>query len=201
MIKAIETEYKGYRFRSRLEARWAVFFDTAGIEWQYETEGYNLKETYEGWSCPDVDIEDIGKPDSFCYLPDFYLPALKTWVEIKPKDNDGWPDKKASSKAMLLAAMTGHQVVIIKGLPGIRANDSYMGFVFSADCADSDQFFGYCLKCKALKIGFLAWAERICEDYERCGYYRKEDLSCTPLLINAVTAARSARFEHGKKGA
>lgn len=25
-IKAIETEYKGYRFRSRLEARWAVFF-------------------------------------------------------------------------------------------------------------------------------------------------------------------------------
>jgi hypothetical protein len=26
-IKAIETSYKGYRFRSRLEARWAVFFD------------------------------------------------------------------------------------------------------------------------------------------------------------------------------
>jgi hypothetical protein len=26
--KAIETHYKGYRFRSRLEARWAVFFDT-----------------------------------------------------------------------------------------------------------------------------------------------------------------------------
>ena len=30
-IKAIETYYKGYRFRSRLEARWAVFFDAAGI--------------------------------------------------------------------------------------------------------------------------------------------------------------------------
>jgi hypothetical protein len=26
-IKAIETRYKGYRFRSRLEARWSVFFD------------------------------------------------------------------------------------------------------------------------------------------------------------------------------
>lgn len=26
--QVIETEYKGYRFRSRLEARWAVFFDT-----------------------------------------------------------------------------------------------------------------------------------------------------------------------------
>ena len=26
-IKPIETKYNGYRFRSRLEARWAVFFD------------------------------------------------------------------------------------------------------------------------------------------------------------------------------
>lgn len=26
-MKAIETEYNGYKFRSRLEARWAVFFD------------------------------------------------------------------------------------------------------------------------------------------------------------------------------
>jgi len=26
--QVIETEYKWYRFRSRTEARWAVFFDT-----------------------------------------------------------------------------------------------------------------------------------------------------------------------------
>ena len=31
-IAAIETEYCGYRFRSRLEARWAVFLDALGIE-------------------------------------------------------------------------------------------------------------------------------------------------------------------------
>ena len=35
-IRAIETSYDGYRFRSRLEARWAVFFNEAGIEYQYE---------------------------------------------------------------------------------------------------------------------------------------------------------------------
>ena len=34
-IKAIETYYKGYRFRSRLEARWAVFFDAACVEYEY----------------------------------------------------------------------------------------------------------------------------------------------------------------------
>lgn len=42
MIKAIETSYKGYRFRSRLEARWAVFFDALGIAWEYEPEGFEL---------------------------------------------------------------------------------------------------------------------------------------------------------------
>jgi len=41
-LKAIQTEYKGYRFRSRLEARWAVFFDTLGVKWEYEPEGYDL---------------------------------------------------------------------------------------------------------------------------------------------------------------
>lgn len=56
MIRAIETRYKGHRFRSRLEARWAVFFDAAGIKWIYEQEGFEVN----------------GKP----YLPDFYLPGL-----------------------------------------------------------------------------------------------------------------------------
>jgi hypothetical protein len=41
-IKPIETHYKGYRFRSRLEARWAVFFDELGLRWEYEREGFDL---------------------------------------------------------------------------------------------------------------------------------------------------------------
>jgi len=51
-MKAIETEYRGYRMRSRVEARWAVFFDTLDIKWEYESEGYDLDGTY--------------------YLPDFW---------------------------------------------------------------------------------------------------------------------------------
>ena len=53
-MKAIETEYKGYKFRSRLEARWAVFFDACGVRWEYEPEGFVL---------------DNGQ----YYLPDFLL--------------------------------------------------------------------------------------------------------------------------------
>ena len=62
-LKPIETIYNGYRFRSRLEARWAVFFDSLGIPWVYEPEG--------------VVIDDV------CYLPDFYLPDCKQFFEVK----------------------------------------------------------------------------------------------------------------------
>ncbi|WP_142627894.1 hypothetical protein [Rhizobium sp. P007] len=43
-IKAIPTVYRGVRFRSRLEARWAAFFDLAKIIWDYEP--FDL----EGWT-------------------------------------------------------------------------------------------------------------------------------------------------------
>lgn len=73
-IKAIPTYYKGVYFRSRLEARWAVIFDRLGIDWRYETEGY------------DITIDD---GLTIRYLPDFLLlggsgrcpDAL--WVEVK----------------------------------------------------------------------------------------------------------------------
>lgn len=70
-MKAIETTYKGFRFRSRLEARWAIFFDECRIRWEYEPEGFEL--------------EDGSK-----YLPDFKLLEIETyrgqtpiWVEVK----------------------------------------------------------------------------------------------------------------------
>lgn len=65
-IRAIETFYDGYRFRSRLEARWAVFFNAAGIRYVYEPEGF-----YQSG--------DHGEQ----YLPDFYLPEYDVYAEAK----------------------------------------------------------------------------------------------------------------------
>src|SRR5262245_46962536 len=48
-LEPIETRYKGYRFRSRLEARWAVFFDAQGIKWEYEPQGYDFGELGCSW--------------------------------------------------------------------------------------------------------------------------------------------------------
>lgn len=69
MTTAIETEYAGHRFRSRLEARWAVFFDHLGVKWLYEPQGYTL-----------------GNGER--YLPDFWLPERGVWAEVKGASTD-----------------------------------------------------------------------------------------------------------------
>jgi hypothetical protein len=94
-IKAIETRYKGYRMQSRLEARWAVFFDALGIEWEYEKEGFDLGE--EGW-----------------YLPDFYLKDFAAWIEIKPQHA---PDIAAVNKCLALSRQMSNLVMLIVGNP------------------------------------------------------------------------------------
>lgn len=81
-LTPIQTTYAHYRFRSRLEARWAVYFTLLGLTWQYEPEGFRM--------------------GSVCYLPDFavqvpvkaFTPGLfpkfeevqaeQVWVEVKP---------------------------------------------------------------------------------------------------------------------
>ena len=90
-IKAIPTVYNGYKFRSRLEARWAVFFDKLGVQYRYETEGFNL--------------------DGVKYLPDFFLPTSKHYIEVKPYE----PTEEEINKAGMLAAMSGNSVFMFCG--------------------------------------------------------------------------------------
>ena len=78
-LKPIETIYGNYRFRSRLEARWAVFFDVAGIEWRYEPEGFDLSEVQVPYEPKDPELTT----PPLWYLPDFYLPKQGYWIEIK----------------------------------------------------------------------------------------------------------------------
>ncbi|PSJ23916.1 hypothetical protein B7P34_36200, partial [Streptosporangium nondiastaticum] len=93
-IKAIETEYAGCRFRSRLEARWAVFFDSLDIPWQYESEGLDI--------------------DGVRYLPDFVLPAFvgrDLYVEVK-----GVMDERGMEKVLALAG-AGRMVLVLRDVP------------------------------------------------------------------------------------
>lgn len=99
-ITAIQTSYKGYRFRSRLEARWAVFFDSLGIKWDYEPEGFELG--------------DAGRylPDFFVHMPD-RKPGWGYWVEVKGLA----PTDLEREKARALAVQSEHRVYLVHGMP------------------------------------------------------------------------------------
>ena len=73
MVKKLRTEYNGYRFRSRLEVRWAVFFDACGIRWEYE---------------PEV----IFHSDCTRYIPSFYLLDFHCFFDVQRKGVKGTKD-------------------------------------------------------------------------------------------------------------
>lgn len=93
-LQAIETRYKGYRFRSRLEARWAVFFDVLGVAWEYEPQGFNLGE-------------------AGLYLPDFWLETVQMWAEVKPQPFT----EEELTKVQALANYSGYHVLRLVGMP------------------------------------------------------------------------------------
>ena len=199
-IKAIETRYKGYRFRSRLEARWAVFFDALGISWEYEPEGF-----------------DLG-PAGY-YLPDFKLKlpsGLVTWCEIKPEGSPRDP-KLSKFNDLLVSPVDGSFVEFGQQLSG----DPY-SVLSSAEmcprCGEIDRHGGW-LDDYGAEIGITC--ER-CDLTTPCGHSDSEygllGVELTPhkgvLIISkpdyfrfenavnrAAIKARSARFEHGEVGA
>ena len=97
-IKPIETRAYGHRFRSRLEARWAVAFTEARIAWQYEPEGFDLGEA--GF-----------------YLPDFWLPQVSMWAEVK----GGRPTDEELRKAAALVHQSRKPCLLLIGQPSAYA--------------------------------------------------------------------------------
>jgi hypothetical protein len=177
-LRAIETRYHGYRFRSRLEARWAVFFDALGVPWEYEREGFDLGAV--GW-----------------YLPDFWLPQQDCWVEIRPSEAS--PHEPCCEE---LAKRSGQHVLYVRGNPypdeyaiELYAPDDSMrtmspGYVFALGRRDPRTVCVY-----NEDAGAARWLGPPGDDGERY------PLSDCAKLIAAYNAARGARFEHGECGA
>ena len=225
-IKAIETKYQGYRFRSRLEARWAVFFDALEEPWEYEKEGFDLGEA--GY-----------------YLPDFWLPRVNAWVEVKGQGIE--MDGDAAHKILAFVKQSEYPLIGLVGQIGThrcaitRRQLSKLGpitehFIDSNSpsfskaiercpfCWDdkvtikgTNTFEGNKLGCLALSIvggcGHRWFVElRIDEQGDiqisNITVPVKHGIDFALLLAGsrerydaAVEAARSARFEHGESGA
>lgn len=116
-IKAIETHYKGYRFRSRTEARWAVFFDSLGVEWEYEVEGFEL-------------------PTGEWYLPDFRVSTVfgHSYMEVKAK-------RPSFAEFGKLAHLMSHQnryAVFLIGTPDAANVETLLHADFEGEFASRD---------------------------------------------------------------
>lgn len=209
-LKPIETVYQGYRFRSRLEARWAVFLsNTFMMPWQYEVEGFDLGGDV-GW-----------------YLPDFWLPEAKAYIEIKATT----PTREEQRKVAWLQAASGMPVYVIVGSPWtgeynihtysrVNWREFHGDDVYEEIASDPENVIE-----EEQAVEWLSGAKRRFADCCDCGrlcWVIDEPWSlvfehigspprwCRPsseypprsdLHVNyALEKARSARFEHGERG-
>ena len=199
-IKAIETEFKGYKFRSRLEARWAVFFETLGCDWEYEPEGFDLNGLY--------------------YLPDFKVAYPNDrghiWFEVKSSIMKLTTD---DIKKMTLFAKHVESIYLLDGTPDFG---SYLNFSKESnglvtdynEHPEIDDFLSYTdfemtqlnkhtLQKKENNKPSTRWGDVLYthEDGGRIFYSNyggDVDSEWETDLTDAVVAARSARFEHGQ---
>ena len=177
-LTVIPTTYRGIRFRSRLEARWAVFLDHAGIDWRYEQQGYKLS-------------------NGQLYLVDFWLPNQKYWIEVK----GSYPTADEIAKAEGLVNDSYHVLFLFYGdipeRPDPPVNDSAL-CIGPHGIIDTQFWWCECGYCGNLEVQWQGHADRM-----QCGCHveRSHEIAerhDTPLLLNAYMRARSARFEHGE---
>lgn len=204
-LKAIETVYNGYRFRSRLEARWAVFFDSLDIKWEYEKEGFELGE--------------VGR-----YLPDFWLPEQRYWIEIKAE----YPPEDERKKLQAFAWGMPNDEVYLFDMPDFRppfmdfSKPQYLpdfagawGRFFSKNAGVDDyegdcaQWWGQCTDCMmenrpvTFGIGHSAYfRDHVVRVHGWDASHPHAGVGCddTTDLVQAYTAARQSRFEFGQSG-
>ena len=177
-VTPIETVYKGYHFRSRLEARWAVFFDEVDFPYLYELEGFQLETTK--------------------YLPDFWLPngirflnEVETykdvWVEIKPTTELSDSERK---KIAEFVKQTGNKILLIAGEPDVEAN------IRLISCDSNKKLLAQEVKWIELSDHSLGLIPLTTLNQETGNETRMalSHLTKTDRLVAAFAAAKQARF-------
>lgn len=172
-LTAIETRYAGRAYRSRTEARWAVFFDCCGMAFQYEADGYHLP--------------------SGPYLPDFWLTELQLFVEIKGKE----PSEAERRKCAELAEASGCVVLLAIGAPEERFQ-----IIWFDGSGEDRNVLWVIAKDRRVGGGFWLVADndsdaRWLGGGDLTGLRPRYGPMFSGALEQAYAAALSARFEHG----
>jgi hypothetical protein len=184
--RVIATSYRGYRFRSRLEARWAVFFDQMDIGWMYEPEGFVIG----------------NRP----YLPDFLL-ECGSWVEVKGFEA-GLNKPLMKRAALALPTMPasgerGPKLLILGALPdpyapAVEMHGDWGHLGVTPDGRGGELLFGSYGFGRFSKNRSPWWfSERASE-----GRWLQAEFDEWERDTSAqYAAANGARFEHGESGA
>jgi hypothetical protein len=196
-MKAIDTQYQGYNFRSRLEARWAVFFDALGLKWEYEPEGFELT-------------------DGTRYLPDFkvqYPDGGWEWFEVKSSLSNMSIEEWL--KILKFEKESGCGILILDGTPDAKM---YQTASRAIECdyiyasPDNPESMDALITALQNKQPF-----KVNESFKRSGdallchkgrtwsddydnFWTNESGWGQEELIFACKKARAARFEHGRRG-
>lgn len=167
---SIPTFYAGTTFRSRTEARWAVFFDRLNARWYYEYEGFET-------------------PDGSRYLPDFWLPTLNMFVEVKPPGHAG-PD------SIMVAQLDDRKLLLVNGAPGEAiegwyTNKDFVGGTLLSPYWDGPYCFCFCPLCDRLGCTFDGRGGRVCA---KCPTTDKDYTGDDPRILAASFVAKEWRF-------
>lgn len=125
------TRYGGVTYRSRTEARWAIFFDALGVRADYEFEGF-----------------DLGRGG---YLPDFWLPAQSVFLEVKPAA----PSEEERAKCAEVARVTQYDMLLAEGPP----RPTYQIHWFNGKDADEPDVLHMIAWDKVIECGMWLMAE------------------------------------------
>lgn len=173
-MTVIPSIYGGVKMRSKSEAKFAEWCDQHELKWAYEPEGFCAG----GQS----------------YLPDFYLPEIRTFVEIKPLIFI----KECSKMLPIISSVEMHKFsfLVIDMHPKITP----LLFWDSIDACDSSFFMeeprgnsaqqsnefhiNWCCDCKKpIIVGANSW------ECKHCGAYRGDGhlLFCDPFVSEKST--------------
>lgn len=166
--EVIQTTYNGIKYRSRTEARWAVFFDKMGWNPDYEMEGYKLGGDW--------------------YLPDFFVPEINSFVEIKGVE----PTYGERAKARKLAIHTQKNILILIGGPS-PVSTKHMMFIPPKTQAEWES----CVHPKLVEWGW--YLGNFTGNPSGEVYFNRLEKSCLFLgeggnVIDSLNAGRAARF-------
>lgn len=126
--RAIPREYNGITFRSSLERDWAATLDHYSIEWSYEPQTIEL-------------------PSGAGYVPDFWLPRVRTFIEVKGVGVPGRYKPEELAKAL----PPDDCIVLIGHEPLRRSNVPYLweSYLQWRDPLGYDTRLARCPQCSA----------------------------------------------------